>query len=88
MQSRAKGNGQGIDEMACEAGTGTDPFAAVPNRRDRASGQTKAQPQQLMTQIEEPHVFRARPVVADNEIDGTIDCNAVLSHRLQMGQFS
>ncbi len=49
MQSRAKEAGSGLDGMACEAGKGTNTFAAVPNRRDRARSQTKAQHRQPMT---------------------------------------
>jgi hypothetical protein len=37
--------------MACEAGKGTNSLATIPNRQDRARGQTQAQQQrQPMTQ--------------------------------------
>ncbi len=50
MQSRANASGHGLDSMACKAGKGTDRFAAIPNRRNRARGPTKAQRPQRMTQ--------------------------------------
>jgi hypothetical protein len=40
--------------MACEVGKRTEPFAAIPNRRNRARGQTKTRQRQQTTQIERP----------------------------------
>ena len=50
MQSRANASGRGLEGMACKAGKGTDPFAAIPNRRNRARGPTKAQQPRPMTE--------------------------------------
>lgn len=52
MQSAAKQSEQGLDGMAREAGEGTEPFGAVPNRQTRARSQTKTWQRQTMTQAE------------------------------------
>ena len=56
--------------MACEAGKGTDHFAAVPNRRNHARGATKAQHRQPLTQTTRlTHVRRLCSVVTEGDLE-------------------
>ena len=50
MQSRATEVGSDLDGMACEVGERTNPLETIPNRRNRASGQTQTQQRQPITQ--------------------------------------
>ena len=68
----ASTRGHGLEGMACEAGKGTEPFAAVPDRRNRARGPTKAQQSQPMTCFirgQEPFVHAAKKPYVDKPAD-------------------
>ena len=49
MHSRTNASGHRLVGVAFKTGKGTDSFAAIPDRRNRARGPTKAQQPQPMT---------------------------------------
>ena len=65
MQSRTNASGHGLVGMAFKAGKGTDSFAAIPNRRNRARGPTQGQRPQPMTQ--------RKRLTASADLQGDID---------------